>query len=186
MRPPGAKWGLPTIGTAGWDGFGGEESTQSTPYRGGQQAGRDWIGAGRAGLGLGLGLGLMDAAQEVQPEREQLPESHRLRARPVGRSAQVGKWAGGSLGRKSLAATGGSSSSGVQLETWARGVGRLGRLLGGPAEGCTSPPFFLPSFQNATAETLSTDEKSLRPSKQKPSRTLAHMANTANKGSAYV
>lgn len=134
----------------------------------------DWRWQGRAGFGLGLfgSDGCSSLKGWTRPELL-LPESHGLRARPVGRVPRLGKWAGGQVGtgQEAPAATGGSSSSGVQLETWARGGGRLGRQPGGLSEGCTSPPFFLPSFQNTTAETLSTDEKNLRPSKQKPSRT---------------
>lgn len=170
-------------------GFGGlgasppssAKFSQSAPPRNGQLAGRDWIGAGRAGLGLGLDFGSDGFAASGEPEKPEppachacpaLPESHGLRAPSVGTqgeptlgtSPRLGKWAGGqggqggqvdTLGRKPPATTGGSSSSGVQLETWARGGGRLGRQLGGPAEGCTSPPSFLPSFLNTTAETLS-------------------------------
>lgn len=158
--------------------FGGRSTQFSVPHL--PQAGsrRGAIGLALAGPGwlvLGLGFGSDGCSSGGTTQSKQLlPDLPRALCRratlstdsehaPVGRQGRVprlGKWAGGTLGRKSLLQTGGSSSSGVQLETWARGVGRLGRQLGGLAEGCTSlPPFFLPSFQNTTAETLSTDKR---------------------------
>lgn len=146
-----------------WGPVSHPAQSQSTPLRGGQQAGRDWIGAGRAALGL-------DHNQSCL-----VPESHRPRARPVDRLPRLGKWAGGQVGtgQEAPAATGGSSSSGVQLETWARGGGRLGRQLGGPAEGCTSPPFFCPLSRIRLQKLYRLTKQALLPSEQKPSRTLA-------------
>lgn len=128
-------------------------------------AGPRWVWAWTLGL---MDLQLQENQKTRTPCLPCLPcfaREHGLRAPPVGTqrergptpgaSPRLGRWARlaggqggqvGTLGRKPPAATGGSSSSGVQLETWARGGGRLGRQLGGPAEGCTSPPFLFALF----------------------------------------
>lgn len=112
MRPcPGADWGVADdcyrwmMGLVWFGGQSTQSASQSTPYRSGQLAGRDWIGAGRAGLGLGLGLGLMDAAQGGGA-RNQTDRAACLLAAREPRTAttlsgqhaqvgQVGRWAGG-------------------------------------------------------------------------------------------
>lgn len=199
----GQKWGLPTTGTAAeWClGAGLPSSVSHTSHKRAAGGARlDWRWQGRAGWSWAWVLGLMDAAQEAQPRAssccQTCPVLFCRRATlstdsehaPVGRQGRVprlGKWAGGTLGRKSLLQTGGSSSSGVQLETWARGVGRLGRQLGGLAEGCTSlPPFFYPLSRIRPQKLYPQTKESPRPSRQKPSRTLALMENTANKRSS--
>lgn len=183
--------------------FGGRSTQFSVPHL--PQAGsrRGAIGLALAGPGwlvLGLGFGSDGCSSGGTTQSKQLlPDLPRALCRratlstdsehaPVGRQGRVprlGKWAGGTLGRKSLLQTGGSSSSGVQLETWARGVGRLGRQLGGLAEGCTSlPPFFYPLSRIRPQKLYPQTKESPRPSRQKPSRTLALMENTANKRSS--
>lgn len=197
----GQKWGLPTTGTAAeWClGAGLPSSVSHTSHKRAAGGARlDWRWQGRAGWSWALVLGLMDAPQEAQPRAAAARTCPVLCRRatlstdcghaPVGRQGRVprlGKWAGGTLGRKSLLQTGGSSSSGVQLETWARGVGRLGRQLGGLAEGCTSlPPFFTLFPEYDRRNFIHRRKRGLRPSRQKPSRTLALMENTANKRSS--
>lgn len=181
--------------------FGGRSTQFSVPHL--PQAGsrRGAIGLALAGPGwlvLGLGFGSdgcssggttqSSSCQTCPVPCRRATLSTDCEHAPVGRQGRVprlGKWAGGTLGRKSLLQTGGSSSSGVQLETWAGGVGRLGRQLGGLAEGCTSlPPFFYPLSRIRPQKLYPQTKESPRPSRQKPSRTLALMANTANKRSS--
>lgn len=155
-------------------GFGGlgasppssAKFSQSAPPRNGQQAGRDWIGAGRAGLGLGLDFGSDGFAASGEPEKPEppachacpaLPESHGLRAPSVGTqreptlerapgwaSGQVGKvgkwalWAGSPLLQRAVARPVASSlKRGLGgAAVWAVNLGALRRGARAPLPFC--------------------------------------------------
>lgn len=76
-------------------GFGGQSNqfSQSAPDRNGQQAGRDWIGAGRAALGLGLDSGSDGYyAQLLEPAARE-PRTASTISGQSARVGQVGRWA---------------------------------------------------------------------------------------------
>lgn len=193
MRPcPGAYWGVADY-CYRWISlvWGPVHPVHTLQKRAAGGARLDWRWQGRARFGLGLGSDGCSSGEEEHATRAACCQratgcEHAQWAEcPGWAGGQVGRWA---LGRKPLPQRAVARPVASSLKRGLGGAAVWAVNLGALRRGARAPPFFLPSFQNTTAETLSSlrRKEPAKPSRQRPSRTLALMANTVNKGPAHV